>query len=55
MVGWHSQLNGHEFEQTLGLKGDYCVQKFLILDAFNSVRNLLSPISEYTALRKGMS
>ena len=21
MVGWHSQLNGHEFEQTLGVKG----------------------------------
>ena len=21
MVGWHSQLNGHEFEQTPGVKG----------------------------------
>ena len=22
MVGWHPQLNGHEFEQTLGDRGE---------------------------------
>ena len=22
MVGWHHQLNGHEFEQTLGMEKD---------------------------------
>ena len=24
MVGWHYRFNGHEFEQTLGDKEDWC-------------------------------
>lgn len=49
-----AELSGSFSESNLGLKGDYYVQKLLMLDAFNSVRILPSPISEYTALRKGM-
>ena len=28
MVGWHHQLNGHEFEQTLGDSERYSFLKF---------------------------
>ena len=46
MVGWHHQLNGHEFEQTLGDdegQGSLLVLLLLLLRCFSRVRLCVTP------------
>ena len=46
MVGWHHQLNGHEFEQTLGDdegQGSLLLLLLLLLRRFSRVRLCVTP------------
>ena len=45
MVGWHHQLNGHEFEQTLGDSETWCA-------AVHGVTDIWTQLRKWTTIRK---
>ena len=55
MVGWHHQLNGHEFEQTLGDVKDreaWCVAVYGVAKNWTQLKSLNNTMEYCSVIKK---